>query len=97
MIVFDAERVDVALFDLIAAYHRHIKAFAKQLRKSRLSGSRSARDDDAVWFFGHVSKRSTPAHLPGSRFVVGRRCLNRYRDQPIPLIARSKNFFDSGS
>jgi len=54
LVVFDAVGVDVALFDLIAAYHWHPQAFPKLLGKSGFSRSRPARDDDALWFSVHV-------------------------------------------
>jgi hypothetical protein len=48
--VFDSAGVDVTLFDLIAAYHRHGQAFAKLPGKSSFSGARPTRDNDALWF-----------------------------------------------
>jgi len=60
MVVFDAEGVDVALFDLIAAYDWHPQAFPKLLRKSGFSRSRPAGDNDALRFSVHVSGCPTP-------------------------------------
>ena len=45
----DAESVDVALFDLIAADDRQPQAFSKLFGKSGFPRSRPARNDDALW------------------------------------------------
>jgi hypothetical protein len=58
--VFDAVGVDIALFDLIAAYDWHPQERPKFFRKSGFSRSRSACDDDALWFSVHVSGCPTP-------------------------------------
>src|SRR5688572_23224617 len=50
LVVFDTERGDIALFDLIADYHRHPQAWAKLVCKRGLAGSLPAGDDDALWF-----------------------------------------------
>jgi hypothetical protein len=62
--VFDAVCVDVALFNLIAAYHRHPQTFPKFPGKSSFSRSRPACNDDALWFSVHVSG------LPVSKFLL---------------------------
>lgn len=53
--MFDAVGVDVALFDLIAAYDRHPQALPKLPGESGFPRSRPACDDDALWFSVHVS------------------------------------------
>ena len=55
LVMFDAVGVEIALFDLIAAYDRHPQAFPKLLSKSGFSRSRLACDDDALWSSVHVS------------------------------------------
>ena len=54
--MFNAEGVDVTLFDFVAADDRHPQLFPKFLGKSGFSRSRSARDDDAIRFSIHISE-----------------------------------------
>jgi hypothetical protein len=50
LIVSDAERAYIALFNLIAVYDRHPQALPKPFGKSGFSLSLLAREDDALWF-----------------------------------------------
>lgn len=62
LFVFDAARIYVALFDLVAANHGHAQALPELPGKSSLSRSRPARNDDALWDCVHVlESRQTKA------------------------------------
>ena len=52
--MFDAIRVYVALFYLVAADHRYPQPFPELSGESRFSRSRPAGDDDALWFLVHI-------------------------------------------
>jgi hypothetical protein len=59
--MFNAEGVDVSLFDLIAAYQRHPQTSRQLCGKSALPGSLPTRDDNAHWFYVHASVCLTTA------------------------------------
>ena len=56
LVVLNAVGVDVSLLDLIAAYNRHPQELAQLFSKSGFSRTRSAREDNALWFFVHASQ-----------------------------------------
>jgi hypothetical protein len=56
LVMLDAECRYVPFFDLVAAYDRHPQTLTEFLCKSGFTRSLPSSDDDAFWFFVHLSK-----------------------------------------